>query len=245
MKRLYLIRHATALPRDNQVPDFERPLIPKGTKEAKKIARRVGKNGQVEGVLISSPANRALETAHIFAKAWDYPVQKIILKQELYDVTGGREIMPMIQSLDDTWDSAVIFGHDPLLSDLAGMLSKGFREMLPKAGAVGFSWNAEFWKQVTPETGRLTLLEFPKSGYSHEKLRKSARKELAAVLSDNVGALLAEIDPDVASNVKKQIKKSCDNMASSFLNKTENQDVILSYWLRSRERHTAESDGGK
>jgi len=167
------------------------------------------------------------------------------LKQELYDVSGGREIMPMIQSLDDNWNSAVIFGHDPLLSDLAGMLSKGFKEMLPKAGAVGFSWNTDSWKQVTPETGRLTLLEFPKPGYSQEKLRKSARKALAAVLSDSVGALLAEIDPEGATSVRKRIKKSCENLASSFLNKSKNQDVVLSYWLRSREKHFLDSNGDK
>lgn len=245
MKRLYLIRHATALPRDSRVPDFERPLVPKGTKEAKKIARRIGKNGQVEGVLISSPANRALETAHIFAKAWDYPIQKIILKQELYDISGGQEFIPLIQSFDDSWNSVVLFGHDPLLSDLAGMLSQGFREVLPKAGAVGFCWNADSWKQVTPATGRLTLLEFPKSGYSRDKLRKSARKELAAVLSDSVGALLAEIDADGAASVRRRIRKNCEQMASSFLNKSGKRDVVLSYWLRSHQRASVNYDSDK
>jgi len=242
MKRLYLIRHATALPRDNQVPDFERSLVPKGAKEAKKIARRIGKNGQLEGVLISSPANRALETAHIFAKAWDYPVQKIILKQELYDFGGAKEFLPLIQSFDESWETVVMFGHDPAISELAQTLAKGFQEVMPKAGAVGISWNAESWKQITPESGRLILLEFPKAGYAPEKLRKSARKELAAALSDGVGALLAEIDSDGASGIRKRIRKSCQQVATSFLNKAKNQDVVLSYWLRSRQKDSAKVD---
>jgi phosphohistidine phosphatase len=244
MKRLFLIRHATALPRESSIPDFERSLIPKGIKEAKKVAKRISKNGQIEGVLISSPANRALETAHIFAKTWDYPVQKIILKQELYDYSSGSEIWTMIQNFEDDWHTVMLFGHDPSLSELAGTMAKGFKELMPKSGALGFSWNAESWKQVTPERGRLILLEFPKSGFAHEKIHKSARKELAAALSDGVSALLAEIDPDGAADIKKRIRKSSQTLASDFLGSTKHQDVVLSFWLRSRQKANVSDNGG-
>ncbi len=245
MKRLFLIRHATALPRDNGVPDFERSLIAKGVKEAKKIARRIGKNGQIEGVIISSPANRALETAHIFAKVWDYPVQKIVIKKELYDFSDAREFWPMIKSFENNWDTAVLFGHDPSISDLAQSLAKGFKEVLPKSGAVGFSWNVDSWTEVTPQTGRLILLEFPKAGYAPEKIRKSARKELAAALSENIGTLLAEIDSEGAGSIKKRIRKISQVLASNFLDKAKNRDVVLSYWLRSRQKDSSSGDNNE
>jgi phosphohistidine phosphatase len=236
MKRVFLVRHATAFPRETNISDFERSLIPKGIKEAKKIARRISKNGQLEGVLISSPANRAIETAHIFAKTWDYPVQKIILKEELYDSPSGKQLWQMIKDFNNEWHSVMIFGHDPSLSELAGTMSKGFKELLPKSGAVGFSWNTDSWSQVLPESGRLILLEFPKSGFGPEKIEKSARRELAAALGDSVSALLAQIDADSVSEIEKKIRKNSRALASDFLKKTKNRDVVLSFWLRARQK---------
>jgi len=242
MKRIYLIRHATAAPRGTDMPDFERSLIPKGVKEAKRVAKRIYKNGRVTGVLVSSPANRALETAHIFAKAWDYPVQKVIVKPELYDSASGEAFWNLIKSFDNGWDSVVLFGHDPSLSELAKSLAKGFNEMLPKSGAVGFAWNTDSWERVTPESGRLILLEFPKPGYEPDKLMKSATRELSAMLSDSVGALLSEIDTEGAAAIRKRIRKSSQRLAEDFLDESGNKEVVLSYWLQSRQKEKSNSE---
>lgn len=241
MKRIYLIRHATASARGSDIPDFERSLIPKGVKEAKRVAKRIYKNGRVTGVLVSSPANRAIETAHIFAKAWDYPVQKIVIKQEIYDNSSGEQFWSLIKSFDNNWDTVVLFGHDPSLSDFACSLAKGFKELMPKSGAVGFSWNSNSWEDVTSETGRLVLLEFPKPSFEREKLLKSAKKELSSVLSENVGALLSGIDSDSANGITKRIRKRCHELASDFLDKSDNSEVMLSYWLQARQKNESKA----
>jgi hypothetical protein len=148
----------------------------------------------------------------------------------------------MIKSFDNDWENVVLFGHDPSLSELARSLAKGFNEVLPKSGAVGFAWNTDSWDKVAPESGRLILLQFPKPDYDRDKLLKSAKKELAVVLSENVGALLAEIDAESAVEIRKRIRKRCHELASDFLDKTDNSEVVLSYWLQSRQKSEAKSE---
>ncbi len=85
MKSIILVRHATAIVRDNDLPDFDRTLIRKGKKESRKMAERFLKYQITPGIWISSPAPRALETAYIFADILEFPRNKILLEDALYN----------------------------------------------------------------------------------------------------------------------------------------------------------------
>ena len=85
MKTLYLVRHAKAISQELGVNDFKRSLSKQGRDDAVAMSKRLWKKGIAPDLLLSSPADRALETAHIFAEQFDYPVQRILLKDEIYD----------------------------------------------------------------------------------------------------------------------------------------------------------------
>ncbi len=85
MKTLYLVRHAQAVPRQENLPDFERALVPKGLKQARRASSNLKQFAGPPGLFVSSPAQRALETGHAFAEGLGYPVQRIVLQEKFYD----------------------------------------------------------------------------------------------------------------------------------------------------------------
>jgi phosphohistidine phosphatase len=76
MKRIVLVRHATAAAKQADAEDFDRSLRKKGRKEARALAGWYQTVAEVPDLLLTSPANRALETALIFAKC----IRRIFLK---------------------------------------------------------------------------------------------------------------------------------------------------------------------
>ena len=63
MKTIYLVRHAQALPEKEGMQDIDRPLSEIGIKDAKRVAKRLGKNRQIPEMMITSSAQRAIQTA--------------------------------------------------------------------------------------------------------------------------------------------------------------------------------------
>ena len=113
MKQLIFVRHAKAMKSKEGLPDFVRSLNKKGVKQVKKILKKLKKQGPIPEVFMSSPANRALETAQYFAKAFNYPRKKIILKDELYGPLTDQEFLSLVKGFHDNIGSVIIFGHDP------------------------------------------------------------------------------------------------------------------------------------
>ncbi len=69
--RLYLIRHASAVPSGTPgIPDDERPLTPAGEKKWKRAARGLARLLKRPDALLTSPLPRAWRTAEIAASAW-------------------------------------------------------------------------------------------------------------------------------------------------------------------------------
>jgi phosphohistidine phosphatase len=156
--RIYLVRHATAQGKDEALPDLERSLIKKGEKEAAVIAGHLVSRYAPPDLMISSFANRAIETAHRLAKAFHYPRQRILLRDIFYGNSNAEDLVKEIRSQADKYRSLMLFGHDPAISRLAAWLVKGFQEELPKAGVVAADFPVQRWREIGPGSGR--LLEF-------------------------------------------------------------------------------------
>ena len=75
---LYIVRHGIAIDReDPKSPvDPERFLTEEGIDKTKQIAKRVAAFKIKPDLLISSPYVRAMQTAELFAAAFDYPEAK-------------------------------------------------------------------------------------------------------------------------------------------------------------------------
>ena len=84
MKKLIFIRHGRAEDPAPEISDFERSLTLKGKSISKLMAHKLHEKENTPGVLITSPAFRALETAIIFAEEFGIKSETIILNSDLY-----------------------------------------------------------------------------------------------------------------------------------------------------------------
>lgn len=124
-KNLYLVRHAKAEEHTFEKSDFNRNLIPAGHSRAHRIAHDLAIHfiGHPNMTVISSSANRALQTAEIFCAVLDYPVEKIIQSKQIYNATH-LEILKVINEIIKPEQNVVLFGHNPGLSDLTNYLCR-------------------------------------------------------------------------------------------------------------------------
>jgi len=67
MKKLIFVRHARAEDPTTGITDFDRSLTAKGKVISQQMARRFREKENNPGLMITSPAFRAIDTAFIFA----------------------------------------------------------------------------------------------------------------------------------------------------------------------------------
>ena len=84
MKTLYIVRHAKSSWDHPGLEDHQRPLLEKGKKRTRYIIDYLLKNESKPGIIISSHAVRAHETAKIIANAFNYPENEIVISKNLY-----------------------------------------------------------------------------------------------------------------------------------------------------------------
>ncbi len=212
--KIYIVRHATAQDKGEALPDFERSLVKKGEKEAAAVAAYLASRHPAPDLMISSFANRAIETAHLFAGAFRYPRQKILLRETFYGNTNIEDLAKEIRKQPDKSRSLMLFGHDPVLSQLAAHLIKDFRDVLPKAGVVAAEFPARRWQEVTPGSGR--LIEFTAPARIKEQ-KKQARCELETRLARSMESVLSRLNPTGARAYQKEIRKSARKTVKSFM----------------------------
>jgi phosphohistidine phosphatase len=157
---LYIVRHGIAIDREDpkSPADPERYLTEEGIDKTKQVAKRVAGFKIKPELFISSPYVRAMQTAELFAAAFDYPKQKIRRSDSLLP---GTEPSHFFKEIAKEKNAAAIFcfGHAPQLDDLiaAGLGSKHHVTQLKKAGVAAIEL-----KRLTPPSGQLLWLATPK-----------------------------------------------------------------------------------
>lgn len=129
-KKLYIIRHAKAENPTWGQKDFERNITDTGIARAHQIADSLVDIVPVDEhtAVISSSANRAVQTAHIFCKVLDLPLQHIQQTKALYEATY-RDILKVINEVPSHIDTLLLFGHNPGLSDLTNYICNSYIEL--------------------------------------------------------------------------------------------------------------------
>ncbi len=122
-KTLYLIRHAKAEEHSFSKPDHARNIVEKGKERADRIAKDLEKLFTLTPniLVISSTANRAIQTAALFCTTLQYPIEHIQKENSIYEA-HFLDILTVINKTRDTVDSVLLFGHNPGLSDLTNYL---------------------------------------------------------------------------------------------------------------------------
>lgn len=153
-KDLFLIRHAESSHPPN-VNDFDRPLSETGHREAHIMSLTLKQYKRaLSGLLISSPAKRALDTAKIFTKTFNRSVHLIQPENMIYEATVSS-LLSIINHLPEDKNEVVLFGHNPGISELAGYLSESTIGSMPTAGIIHIQFSIDSWKLVSKGLGEI------------------------------------------------------------------------------------------
>lgn len=158
MKKVFLIRHAKAEEGSFLKKDFSRNLTPKGEIVAAKKALLLKELTPNIDFIISSDANRAIQTAEIFAKFFDYDTECIVTEHFIYKDYEPEQLLQTINEISDEMESVMIFGHNPSIAYAAIALGNQHIDLFPTACVAVISFDENHWKDITLTSGKLLYL---------------------------------------------------------------------------------------
>jgi phosphohistidine phosphatase len=161
VKTLIIVRHAKSSWDDAGLSDFNRPLNNRGEHDAPRMAKELKKRHLVVGSVLSSPAVRALTTCHVFADVFGFPKDQVQQISELYHARD-RVILNVVRSIADSSGVAMLFGHNPGLTDFVNNLLEEEIDNVPTCGIVGCKLKVERWKEASWRCGKMEFFEWPK-----------------------------------------------------------------------------------
>jgi phosphohistidine phosphatase len=113
-RRLILLRHAkSAWP---EVPDHERPLAPRGQRDAPAAGRWLRKAGCVPDRVLCSTARRARETWSL-AEDKLHAQPQVVLEERVYGASTA-ELVDLARATPAQVRTLLIVGHDPAMRGL-------------------------------------------------------------------------------------------------------------------------------
>jgi phosphohistidine phosphatase len=155
MKKLILIRHGKAEDPVPEISDFQRSLTLKGKIIARIMAQRLMEKEKSPGIIVTSPAFRALETAFIFAGEFGTDTENIILNSALYYKMNLKNLPDILAGINETAETLTMFGHNPSFTQIADSLSREGCDFIPKNGIVCISFNISAWSEIGSNIGRM------------------------------------------------------------------------------------------
>jgi phosphohistidine phosphatase len=159
-KVLYLARHAKSDWDHEGIADIDRPLKAKGIRNAYEVSRRLKLDNMIPELIISSPANRAMHTAVIFARVFGLPMNCFQISNILYESSSDK-ITELIKSTGDNQKSLMLFGHNPDFTELAQFFIKSQVVEIPSSGVVTLKFSIGSWQEIHPDKLSEHALCFP------------------------------------------------------------------------------------
>lgn len=161
MKTILLVRHAKSSWENFSVNDEERPLNPRGKKDAPDMAKRLLKKNILIDVFLSSPALRAKTTADFFAEEYEMDRNKIIIVPELY-MANNEAFVTTIKHAPVNADIIALFSHNEGITDFANTLSSTRIDHMPTCAVFAVTCDIRSWMEFKPGNNRFFFFEYPK-----------------------------------------------------------------------------------
>ena len=163
MKRLFLLRHAKAVPADPELDDHGRALTVKGMHDAAAMARYLRKNNFTPDLMLVSSSARTRQTAELVLREIE---AKVDYRDQLYLAEPGK-ILSLVQAAPQSVAGLMVVGHNPGLEELATLLAREpvrrkerqrrdvLEEKFPTAALAVLDFDVEKWREIKPGEGKL------------------------------------------------------------------------------------------
>ncbi|MEU6350790.1 histidine phosphatase family protein [Streptomyces sp. NPDC047072] len=163
LRRLVVLRHAKSAWPDG-VPDHERPLGPRGHRDAPEAGRILATTGLLPDLALCSTAVRARRTWELASAEWGTP-PPVRLDPELY----GADVPELLAAVQDTSpevETLLLVGHNPGLEELVLTLAgdglddtvEEVRTKFPTSAIAVLAWHGTSWRELAPGTALLTAV---------------------------------------------------------------------------------------
>ena len=155
------MRHGKASEPEAGEADFDRPLTPRGIRQAEEMAQRLVAAGRTPDLILASPAKRAWTTAAIVARIGAIAPGRLRAEPDLYQAAPGT-IWRIATERGRDAAHVLVCGHNPGLSELAGRFGPRPRDRgLPTGGLASAVWTADDWIALLPEDALECDLDAP------------------------------------------------------------------------------------
>ncbi|MDT0435721.1 MULTISPECIES: SixA phosphatase family protein [Streptomyces] len=168
LRRLVVLRHAkSAWPEG--VPDHDRPLAPRGLRDAPAAGRALADGDVLPGLALCSTATRARRTWELASAQWGTP-PPVRLDGRLYGA-DAPELLDVVQETSAGVGTLLLVGHSPGLADLVLALAGDslddgafdrVRTKFPTSAIAVLAWRGPDWRALLPGTALLTSLLVPR-----------------------------------------------------------------------------------
>jgi phosphohistidine phosphatase len=120
-RELLILRHGKSNWNAN-VPDFDRPLKNRGKRGAQRMGVWLWQQGLRPDLIISSPAERAITTAHKCCKSMGMNAGRIVEDERIYEA-GLVQLLKVLAEISADAKRIMLVGHNPGLEELLSFLA--------------------------------------------------------------------------------------------------------------------------
>jgi Phosphohistidine phosphatase SixA len=159
MKTLYVLRHAKSSWEDSDLADFDRPLNERGKTAAPFMGKVMKDKKLAPGLILSSPAVRARETARLVKQSAGLDAE-IEHNERIYEASP-QTLQHVVSSIDDSFESAMIVGHNPGMEGFVRLIS-GKQESMPTGSLAIIDLDISSWASIRQAAGTLRQVIRPK-----------------------------------------------------------------------------------
>jgi phosphohistidine phosphatase len=121
-RELLILRHAKSDWHARAPNDFERPLAKRGKKDAPRVGEWLYREGLIPDAVVSSPAERAKQTALKVCRSMDFKKRRILWEDALYEA-GVSELLAVLARCPGDASTVLLVGHNPGLEELLTFLA--------------------------------------------------------------------------------------------------------------------------
>ncbi len=169
MRTLLLLRHAKSSWHSPDLDDHERPLNPRGTRDAPVMAKEIARRRLRPEMVLCSDAVRTRETLALMMGQWSPKSSGIVYDAALY-LAEPATMLECIAQAPKSVARLMVLGHNPGMHVLAlGLAGRGpsgllndLRTKFPTCGLAVLEFAADDWSDLPAGSGTLCAFTFPK-----------------------------------------------------------------------------------
>ena len=159
MKSLIIVRHCKSSWADLSLSDFDRPLNKRGNIDGELMSNYLREKEKKIDKLILSTSKRTRLTSKYFTEKIHF--DSISYIDELYHASYS-DIINIISKVENNFNSIMVIGHNPGLTELINQYTMINIYNLPTTGVVKVEFKENKWKRITENKGKIIYKKFPK-----------------------------------------------------------------------------------